>query len=264
MKLNSFLEKEREEAYRSLDRLFEIEAKAYALRGKMSKENAASALFYLRDLGRLFPLTVHSLIDPYTPSEKDDDDGDGGVPVNEWRNAVAFLIQNHIPIPKPMARSLATALSALNVGEIQGVVRASVTGKRTRAWAISRLQLAAIVHTYFLVGHGYRVSEALRQVAEAYGYHENGANTLRSWGTRELKRIFGSNYLTYIKKAAREAGAFHRKGSTYDQAHTPENSHVWFLAHVLELDPLKSCAALYKASLQGREVRLPFWLENLG
>lgn len=259
-KVQRLRKRSREDSHAALDRLLDAAEHVEDARGDAAGQVhiAADTMWDFGVIASELHVLSSVLFDHFSGQEAPEQVGTA----EGWREATANLLRNYVPVPRHAAGHMATALVALNFGEIQELVRAKVTGRRSRAWAISMLQLAGVVHAYFLVGQGFRVAAAFQQVAEAYGYYENGANTVRSWGNRELKNLFGEPYLRCMKGFARNAGQYAHVENAPSSDHL-EAFQTWHFAFDLRRSDLRRCGELYRASLNGEEVILPVWLQRV-
>ena len=259
--MSKFRQSFRAEAHETLDRLLDAAQRIERERDRKKKALLAwSCAFDFSSLSSHLSTICYAIEGGFYVPSSDPDNDEDFISIERWRQLVATLISNEIPLNRHMKNDLTAALLALNHGEVQQVLKPSVTFKKKPAWTISRLQLLAFIHVYCLHGQGYTVTHARERVAKAYGYHhEGGHNTIRSWATRDLLTEYDKSYLKWIKEVSAQLGALLKSGVDRSKMYTLETpAHA--LGSCMNHFDLETCGALYQKALRGEPIDVPFWL----
>ena len=255
----------KKEAYYVLEKLFEAEMAIWCSKDDKEKlQIALEAAEYFTRLNNCFfsiPLTFQMYAFP--------SDDEGGRTIEDWRKMMHWLIDNEIPLGRKDKMHLCRALLALNDGEVQQVVEPSVTGKRKRAWTLSKFQFLAVIHSHVLRGSGLKAKAARQKVAKAFGYpSEGGDETVRTWETRELKKYFHQDFISIWKEDAKQLGSTGLNFETEDsvdeillesfiKSSDLEKLPLHFKGGLLRNWSIEKSGQFYKRALKGEEVDLP-------
>jgi hypothetical protein len=98
----------------------------------------------------------------------------------------------------PGSRSLALALQALDYGEVWDIVK-PVRGKHGKPFTLAVLRLQAIKYVTYHHRLGMKKTEALKQVAAAYGCT---TDAVLGWEKAYLPKAFGRDQMALAKTAA--------------------------------------------------------------
>ncbi len=106
--------------------------------------------------------------------------------------------------PPNLAMELKGALRALDFGETWPLVNPIKRGLHGNAFTLAQYRLAAIEYLYFLVGQGIKKHVAATSVSALFGV---STETVRSWESRELLRVFSKDNISEVINTAKQAGA---------------------------------------------------------
>lgn len=130
---------------------------------------------------------------------------------SRYRRALVALVEAQSNLfPTLAAKSLADALLALELGEVQPILAPKMTGKHGNAFTLWHHRLDAVCRWRYLVGQGVRSGVALARVADAFGC---AAATVRSWEGR-LPKELGSKLVECSLDRAQRAGELAAKISS--------------------------------------------------
>ncbi len=260
-----FYQRLRKEAHTILDKILDANELIEISEGKDERVRAAfSAAMYFEELNQNF-LTITSEVKRHLIPI----DENFSSTIEQWRNGVARMIGDQIPLDPYDRDTIRRALRGLNHGEVQFSVSPTNTGKKNKAWTLSCMQFLGVVHVYALRGSGLQAKAARQKVAKAYGYHtEGGSETIRTWENRELQKYFSENSISNWKKSARALGKMGLKFETEDSVdleiletliHSDgkENFFLSGKADILKHYSIEECGILYKLAQRDVDIKIP-------
>jgi hypothetical protein len=236
----------------------------------LKKVLASSGAIEIRALLRHFsPIMAHN-----TPSPLEAD-------IEKIRDSVGHLLHNNLPVSEHHAVPLGKALQALNSGEVQGIVRASVTGNRDASWTIARTQFLVLINTWILKARGRKITDIREDVGARCGVT---GGTVRKWESTTLTSLFTVDCIKTwrVKAVALGKASFPNDGTKdimlnwqreidakYAEDSLNQKMMLLYAASQIEepsisgyMSPLDHAISLYNRAVRNEKVQIPHWLST--